>query len=107
MVEDQEEQVRRRAHALWESEGRPEGRALQHWLAAKHESGGGEAPETCEAARPNDVDRAAGPSHGNADFGGHDAEAEGSAAAGVGRQTYAPGSKPKQAGTDEAAVGEQ
>jgi len=103
MVDDHEEQVRKRAHALWEVEGRPEGRALDHWLAAKNEADS----ETSEAAHPDDVDQAAGPSHGDADFGGHDAEAEGAAAAGVGGQTYAPGSEPKQAGTDEPAVGEQ
>jgi hypothetical protein len=30
-----EEQIRQLAHALWEEEGRPEGRDVQHYLAAK------------------------------------------------------------------------
>ena len=30
-----EELIRRRAHELWEREGRPEGVALRHWLDAE------------------------------------------------------------------------
>ncbi|MBI4233292.1 MAG: DUF2934 domain-containing protein [Chloroflexi bacterium] len=30
-----EETVRRIAYQLWEQQGRPEGRALDHWLAAE------------------------------------------------------------------------
>ncbi|HEX5080164.1 MAG TPA: DUF2934 domain-containing protein [Geminicoccaceae bacterium] len=30
-----ENQTRHRAYAIWEAEGRPEGRALEHWLAAE------------------------------------------------------------------------
>lgn len=29
--------IERRARTLWEEEGRPEGRALEHWLAAERE----------------------------------------------------------------------
>ena len=101
MAQEHEDRVRKRAYTLWEDEGRPEGGALHHWLAAEKESGGDDARDTPEAAHPNDVDQAAGPSHGDADFGGHDIEAEGAAAAGVG------GSEPKQAGTNKAEVGEQ
>jgi hypothetical protein len=32
-----EEEVRARAHAIWEAEGRPEGRALEHWYLAKEQ----------------------------------------------------------------------
>jgi hypothetical protein len=32
-----EEEVRARAHAIWEMEGRPEGRALDHWYQAKEQ----------------------------------------------------------------------
>ena len=32
-----EEQIRRRAHQMWEAEGRPEGRAEEHWRAAEAE----------------------------------------------------------------------
>ena len=31
--------MRRRAYEIWEKEGRPEGRALEHWLQAKQELG--------------------------------------------------------------------
>jgi len=30
----QEEEVRRIAYRIWEEEGRPEGRAFEHWLKA-------------------------------------------------------------------------
>ena len=33
------EVVRRKAHAMWEREGRPEGQAERHWLAAEQELG--------------------------------------------------------------------
>ena len=29
--------IRERAYQLWEEEGRPEGRAVDHWLKAEHE----------------------------------------------------------------------
>jgi hypothetical protein len=29
--------IRRRAHAIWIEEGRPEGKALDHWLRARWE----------------------------------------------------------------------
>jgi hypothetical protein len=32
-----ETQTRNRAYAIWEAEGRPEGRAVDHWLAAEAE----------------------------------------------------------------------
>jgi hypothetical protein len=32
-----ESQTRVRAYAIWEAEGRPEGRAVDHWLAAEAE----------------------------------------------------------------------
>lgn len=45
---DREEQIRQRAHQLWEQEGRPEGREAEHWE---------------QAAREFDADA---PSHGDA-----------------------------------------
>ncbi len=45
-------EIEERAYALWESEGRPEGRALDHWLQAEAESmvakdtGSGAEPQT-------------------------------------------------------------
>ncbi len=35
MVELNEDKVRARAYQLWEEEGRPEGRAEQHWFTAR------------------------------------------------------------------------
>jgi hypothetical protein len=35
--EAHENHVRQRAHQIWVDEGRPEGRALDHWLRAKWE----------------------------------------------------------------------
>jgi hypothetical protein len=37
MNEDREEEIRKRAREIWESEGRPEGRDLDHWRRAKEE----------------------------------------------------------------------
>ena len=39
MNDDREHQVRQRAYALWESEGRPEGRHEEHWHRAHGEFG--------------------------------------------------------------------
>lgn len=35
--EDNAERIRRRAHEIWEAEGRPEGRAHEHWVRAAKE----------------------------------------------------------------------
>ena len=34
---DDELEIRKRAHAIWEAEGRPLGRELEHWLRARLE----------------------------------------------------------------------
>jgi hypothetical protein len=106
MIDDHEHQIRERAHAKWEEEGRPEGRALDHWLDAESETDR-RSRQSSSAAHPDDVDRAAGPTHGNEDFGGHDAEAEGSAKAGVGGQHFKPGAGPKQVPSDRPEAGEE
>lgn len=36
-IEAMEDRIRRRAHELWESEGRPNGRAEDHWAQAKRQ----------------------------------------------------------------------
>jgi len=41
MVDDREEQRRQKAYALWEEEGRPEGRHDAHWHQADDEAGDG------------------------------------------------------------------
>lgn len=39
MDEETEERLQRRAYEIWESEGRPAGRAAEHWDAACREFG--------------------------------------------------------------------
>jgi hypothetical protein len=39
MSEPQEQTIRERAYALWEQDGRPEGRSLAHWFKAEGEIG--------------------------------------------------------------------
>ena len=36
-AETQRQQIAKRAYALWEQEGRPDGRDLDHWLQAEAE----------------------------------------------------------------------
>jgi Protein of unknown function (DUF2934) len=51
---DLHERIKRRAYLLWEQEGRPEGRADEHWLRAEAEvagvNTGGEAPPATSGA---------------------------------------------------------
>jgi hypothetical protein len=44
---DWREAVRIRAYQIWEAEGRPEGRALEHWALAQRETG----------VQPHQIDR--------------------------------------------------
>ena len=37
MERDEEQAIRERAYFMWESEGRPEGRAMNHWQRASDE----------------------------------------------------------------------
>jgi Protein of unknown function (DUF2934) len=37
MKQDQQAEVERRAYLIWEREGRPEGKALEHWRRAELE----------------------------------------------------------------------
>ena len=55
MDHDRDQRVRARAHAIWEREGRPEGRETEHWQLASEEidredggSGHRALPETRE-----------------------------------------------------------
>jgi len=45
-VSGQEDDVKARAYALWENEGRPDGRHLEHWLRASQELAGSERAAT-------------------------------------------------------------
>ena len=40
MEHAREEDIRERAYAIWEQDGRPEGRSLAHWSQAEAELGG-------------------------------------------------------------------
>lgn len=39
-MNDRDELIRRRAYAIWENEGRPEGQDQRHWAQASREMGG-------------------------------------------------------------------
>ena len=57
-IQDQEkyDRIARRAHALWEKEGRPEGRDKDHWAQAETEivQVGEELPERLVPGEPAD-----------------------------------------------------
>jgi hypothetical protein len=56
MENDLTRQIRARAYEIWEEEGRPHGRAKEHWAQAEREFRAGESSESVEAgpaaARP-------------------------------------------------------
>ncbi|MET0365321.1 MAG: DUF2934 domain-containing protein [Sphingobium sp.] len=45
MADDRDRQIRERAHALWEEEGKPHGKDLLHWDQATREIGGADEPQ--------------------------------------------------------------
>lgn len=47
---DRESRIRERAHALWEAEGRPDGRHDAHWSQAEREADADPAPAPAEDA---------------------------------------------------------
>lgn len=69
MAEDEEERIRRRAHAIWEEEGRPEGRQEEHWRRARRELASGSGPR--EEAAAEDAEAAPGKSLGEIARGEH------------------------------------
>ncbi|BAK65710.1 hypothetical protein SLG_10350 [Sphingobium sp. SYK-6] len=44
MSEDRDQTIKDRAYAIWEAEGRPDGRSQDHWLRAEQELDGDAAP---------------------------------------------------------------
>ncbi|MCF6100145.1 DUF2934 domain-containing protein [Mesorhizobium muleiense] len=53
MTDNRQERIRRRAHAIWEQAGRPDGAHQQHWdQAAAEIDGGGESGPKAKTARP-------------------------------------------------------
>jgi hypothetical protein len=51
---DREQEIARRAYALWEEEGRPEGREKEHWTRAEAEVAPGGAAELPEHQAPGE-----------------------------------------------------
>jgi len=49
MAGDRDERIRKRAHEIWESEGRPEGAHHEHWLKASSEV---DAEDAAPAEKP-------------------------------------------------------
>ncbi|KSV85785.1 DUF2934 domain-containing protein [Sinorhizobium sp. GL28] len=49
-MDDREELIRRRAYAIWESEGRPEGQDERHWEQASRELAERERPHPTQEA---------------------------------------------------------
>jgi hypothetical protein len=47
-----EEKIQIRAYAIWEDEGRPEGRHLEHWRQAVQEIGAAAPVEPAPVSRP-------------------------------------------------------
>lgn len=47
---DRNERIRARAHEIWESEGRPEGREAEHWMRAEAEISDEEVAEGPQGA---------------------------------------------------------
>ena len=69
MEAEREDEVRARAHALWEREGRPEGGAERHWAQAEAElraegDGRAGAPAVEAVRTAAEAERAAGPEGG-------------------------------------------
>ncbi len=63
-MDDHDERIRRRAHEIWEEEGRPEGREYSHWLRARAEINDeedGDAPAPAERTSKADIARNALP----------------------------------------------
>ena len=50
-----EERIRSRAYELWESEGRPEGREVDHWLRAAQELAAEQERPATRARKPRAV----------------------------------------------------
>jgi DUF2934 family protein len=59
-----EDRIRRRAQAIWEREGRPEGRQQEHWAQARREIEAEEKASPPRAAAPDDSPTPAAPDHG-------------------------------------------
>ncbi|WP_292509394.1 DUF2934 domain-containing protein [Mesorhizobium sp.] len=52
VTDDRQERIRRRAHAIWEQAGRPEGAHQQHWDQATAEVDGEESRPKAKTTPP-------------------------------------------------------
>lgn len=57
MTTPRDDRIRERAHAIWDAEGRPAGRATEHWLQAEREL----AADPVDGPVTDDRGRRAGP----------------------------------------------
>ncbi|WP_151613576.1 DUF2934 domain-containing protein [Sinorhizobium alkalisoli] len=48
VMDEREELIRRRAYAIWEKEGRPDGQDKRHWEQASREMARGNGPDPME-----------------------------------------------------------
>jgi hypothetical protein len=56
---DTEKNIRERSYLIWEREGRPPGRSLEHWLQAEAELSGAAKPARARRAAASPAKRAA------------------------------------------------
>jgi hypothetical protein len=85
MTNERDDHIRRRAHEIWEREGRPHGRHEEHWAQAAREiegesSGGRTTGGTKAAAKPR-ASRSAEGSNGDVGTGTREPAGEGAGAA--------------------------
>lgn len=73
LKEEYEDHIRTRAHAIWESEGRPHGRDADHWLRARQEL---EQDDALKGHPGNTTPGQVGSTSGEGLVGSMDADAE-------------------------------
>jgi hypothetical protein len=101
MAAERERRIRERAYAIWEREGRPHGKDLEHWRRAEAEIAAGERPpgatgdDGAVAAAEPDAGSTVTLSHGGRGRRRHRIDS-GAAASSGGRHVGGPrGGKPK------------
>lgn len=52
MIDDKQDRIRKRAHAIWESEGRPDGAHERHWHQASTEVYAEKAKPSATSKKP-------------------------------------------------------
>jgi len=54
MSDDRRQQISEKAYRLWETEGQPQGRDIDHWVQAEHEVSGSTQTETRVSTQANE-----------------------------------------------------